>query len=121
MPRMAVISPGMGFSNVVTQEDGPEIDGDLSQLTGGATKSFACNLVRSGAITSCSSWYGFAQLFSFFHKTTIVCFAFKLRSTLHKVIGIGQDRYSIAYFLEPGHHCLVECLPTCKSELNPPK
>ncbi|WJX37602.1 sucrose-phosphate synthase [Trifolium repens] len=58
MPRMAVISPGMGFRNVVTQEDGPEIDGDLSQLTGGATKSFACNLVRSGAITSCSSWYG---------------------------------------------------------------
>ncbi|WJX23385.1 hypothetical protein P8452_12594 [Trifolium repens] len=21
----------------------------------------------------------------------------------------------IAYFLEPGHDCLVECLPTCKS------
>ncbi|WJX78243.1 hypothetical protein P8452_61489 [Trifolium repens] len=55
---LQVISPGMGFSNVVTQEDGPEIDGDLSQLTGGAIKSFACNLVRSGAITSCSSWYG---------------------------------------------------------------
>jgi hypothetical protein len=44
---LQVISPDMGFSNVVTQEDGPEIDGDLSQLTGGAIKSFACNLVRS--------------------------------------------------------------------------
>ncbi|XP_045787062.1 probable sucrose-phosphate synthase 3 [Trifolium pratense] len=35
MPRMAVIPPGMDFSNVVIQEDGPEVDGDLSQLTGG--------------------------------------------------------------------------------------
>ncbi|XP_015958854.1 probable sucrose-phosphate synthase 2 [Arachis duranensis] len=33
MPRMAVIPPGMDFSNVVTQEDGPEVDGDLAQLT----------------------------------------------------------------------------------------
>ncbi|KAJ1393553.1 Oxoglutarate/iron-dependent dioxygenase [Sesbania bispinosa] len=43
------------------------------------------------------------------------------KSTLHRVIGIGQERYSIAYFLEPGHDCLVECLPTCKSDINPPK
>ncbi|KAB1214813.1 hypothetical protein CJ030_MR5G018797 [Morella rubra] len=27
----------------------------------------------------------------------------------------------IAYFVEPSHDCLVECLPTCKSENNPPK
>lgn len=27
----------------------------------------------------------------------------------------------IAYFLEPSHDCLVECLPTCKSDSNPPK
>ncbi|KAG4924057.1 probable sucrose-phosphate synthase 3 [Glycine soja] len=33
MPRMAVIPPGMDFSNVVRQEDGPEIDGELAQLT----------------------------------------------------------------------------------------
>ncbi|GAU12334.1 hypothetical protein TSUD_252850 [Trifolium subterraneum] len=39
MPRMAVIPPGMDFSNVVAQEDGLEIDGDLSQLTGGADGS----------------------------------------------------------------------------------
>jgi hypothetical protein len=34
-----VIPPGMDFSNVVIQEDGPEVDGDLSQLTGGADGS----------------------------------------------------------------------------------
>lgn len=39
MPRMAVIPPGMDFSNVVTQEDGPEVDGELSQLTGGVDGS----------------------------------------------------------------------------------
>ncbi|KAF7813876.1 2-oxoglutarate-Fe(II) type oxidoreductase hxnY-like isoform X1 [Senna tora] len=43
------------------------------------------------------------------------------KSTLHRVLGNGQDRHSIAYFLEPSHDCLVECLPTCKSESNPPK
>ncbi|KAL3747399.1 hypothetical protein ACJRO7_016218 [Eucalyptus globulus] len=43
------------------------------------------------------------------------------RSTLHRVIGNGQGRYSIAFFLEPNHECLVECLPTCMSEENPLK
>ncbi|XP_062090894.1 2-oxoglutarate-Fe(II) type oxidoreductase hxnY-like isoform X2 [Humulus lupulus] len=43
------------------------------------------------------------------------------KSTLHRVLGNGQERYSIAYFVEPNHDCLVECLPTCKSEKNPPK
>ncbi|KAI4347067.1 hypothetical protein L6164_007916 [Bauhinia variegata] len=43
------------------------------------------------------------------------------KSTLHRVLGNGQERYSIAYFLEPSHDCLVDCLPTCKSESNPPK
>ncbi|BAF04169.2 Os01g0188100, partial [Oryza sativa Japonica Group] len=27
----------------------------------------------------------------------------------------------IAFFVEPSHDCVVECLPTCKSESNPPK
>ncbi|XP_028080075.1 2-oxoglutarate-Fe(II) type oxidoreductase hxnY-like isoform X5 [Camellia sinensis] len=35
------------------------------------------------------------------------------RSTLHRVVGNGQERYSIAYFVEPNHDCLLECLPTC--------
>ncbi|OIW15965.1 hypothetical protein TanjilG_04500 [Lupinus angustifolius] len=43
------------------------------------------------------------------------------KSTLHRVLGNGQERYSIAYFIEPSHDCLVECLPTCKSDSNPPK
>ncbi|PIN20594.1 Iron/ascorbate family oxidoreductase [Handroanthus impetiginosus] len=43
------------------------------------------------------------------------------RSTLHRVLGNGQERYSIAYFLEPNHDCVVECLPTCQSEKSPPK
>ncbi|KAK1592838.1 hypothetical protein Q3G72_031216 [Acer saccharum] len=43
------------------------------------------------------------------------------KSTLHRVLGNGQERYSMAYFVEPSHNCLVECLPTCKSEKNPPK
>ncbi|CAL5350350.1 unnamed protein product [Camellia sinensis] len=43
------------------------------------------------------------------------------RSTLHRVVGNGQERYSIAYFVEPNHDCLVECLPTCQSQENPPK
>ncbi|KAI3470007.1 hypothetical protein Pfo_026670 [Paulownia fortunei] len=33
MPRMAVIPPGMDFSNVVVQEDTAEVDGDLVALT----------------------------------------------------------------------------------------
>ncbi|RWR73489.1 2-oxoglutarate-FeII type oxidoreductase-like protein isoform X1 [Cinnamomum micranthum f. kanehirae] len=43
------------------------------------------------------------------------------RSTLHRVIVNGEERYSIAYFVEPSHECLVECLPSCKSDTNPPK
>ncbi|GMP84830.1 hypothetical protein CsSME_00038202 [Camellia sinensis var. sinensis] len=43
------------------------------------------------------------------------------KSTLHRVLGNGQERYSIAYFVEPNHDCLVECLPTCLSQENPPK
>ncbi|XP_010047688.2 2-oxoglutarate-Fe(II) type oxidoreductase hxnY isoform X2 [Eucalyptus grandis] len=43
------------------------------------------------------------------------------KSTLHRVLGNGQQRYSIAYFVEPSHDCLVECLPSCKSDDNPPK
>ncbi|PKU74923.1 Flavonol synthase/flavanone 3-hydroxylase [Dendrobium catenatum] len=43
------------------------------------------------------------------------------RSTLHRVIVDGQERYSMAYFVEPSHECLVKCLPSCTSETNPPK
>nr|XP_043619179.1 2-oxoglutarate-Fe(II) type oxidoreductase hxnY-like isoform X2 [Erigeron canadensis] len=43
------------------------------------------------------------------------------RSTLHRVLGNGQERYSIPYFVEPSHDCIVECLPTCQSKETPPK
>lgn len=43
------------------------------------------------------------------------------KSTLHRVVISSQERYSIAYFLEPSHDCIVKCLPTCYSETNPPK
>lgn len=37
---LQVIPPGMDFSNVVIQEeDGPEIDGELAQLSGGVEGS----------------------------------------------------------------------------------
>ncbi|EOY05211.1 Sucrose phosphate synthase 3F isoform 5 [Theobroma cacao] len=39
MPRMVVIPPGMDFSNVVVQEDGPEVDGELATLIGGSDGS----------------------------------------------------------------------------------
>ncbi|CAA7054082.1 unnamed protein product [Microthlaspi erraticum] len=39
MPRMAVIPPGMDFTNVVVQEDTPEGDGELASLVGGAEGS----------------------------------------------------------------------------------
>ncbi|KAA8542460.1 hypothetical protein F0562_023403 [Nyssa sinensis] len=43
------------------------------------------------------------------------------RSTLHRVLGNGQERYSIAYFVKPNHDFVVECLPACQSKENPPK
>ncbi|KAL9266066.1 2-oxoglutarate-Fe(II) type oxidoreductase hxnY-like protein [Drosera capensis] len=42
-------------------------------------------------------------------------------STLHRVIGSGQDRYSIAFFVEPNGDCIVHCFPSCESESNPPR
>ncbi|XP_010519671.1 PREDICTED: 2-oxoglutarate-Fe(II) type oxidoreductase-like isoform X2 [Tarenaya hassleriana] len=43
------------------------------------------------------------------------------KSTLHRVIGNGEERYSIPFFVEPNHNCLVECLPTCESDTSLPK
>ncbi|KAG6557973.1 hypothetical protein Mapa_000152 [Marchantia paleacea] len=41
------------------------------------------------------------------------------RSTLHRVLTKGVDRYSLAYFYEPNFDTMVECLPTCCSASNP--
>jgi isopenicillin N synthase-like dioxygenase len=43
-------------------------------------------------------------------------------STPHRVINrSGGDRYSLPYFLDPGMDALIECLPTCTGDANPPK
>ncbi|KAL9432347.1 hypothetical protein AB3S75_027384 [Citrus x aurantiifolia] len=42
------------------------------------------------------------------------------RSILHRVV-FGKERYSTGLFLCPNHDYVIECLPTCKSEDNPPK
>ncbi|GAY64048.1 hypothetical protein CUMW_230540 [Citrus unshiu] len=42
------------------------------------------------------------------------------RSILHRVV-FGKKRYSTGLFLCPNHDYVIECLPTCKSEDNPPK
>ncbi|GAV77999.1 2OG-FeII_Oxy domain-containing protein/DIOX_N domain-containing protein [Cephalotus follicularis] len=41
------------------------------------------------------------------------------RSTLHRVMPAGQERYSVAFFLDPSPDCLVECLRSCCSESRP--
>ncbi|XP_078442542.1 azadirone synthase LFS-like isoform X1 [Wolffia australiana] len=43
------------------------------------------------------------------------------RSTLHRVVSTGKERYSIACFLDPNPECVVKCLDTCISESNPPR
>eukprot|EP00271_Cylindrocystis_brebissonii_P006216 TRINITY_DN188_c0_g2_i1.p1 TRINITY_DN188_c0_g2~~TRINITY_DN188_c0_g2_i1.p1 ORF type:complete len:332 (+),score=44.34 TRINITY_DN188_c0_g2_i1:206-1201(+) len=45
----------------------------------------------------------------------------KFRSTLHRVVNPGIERFSVPFFLEPDIDCLVECLPSCCSADNPPK
>ncbi|XP_011031928.1 PREDICTED: probable iron/ascorbate oxidoreductase DDB_G0283291 [Populus euphratica] len=37
------------------------------------------------------------------------------RSTLHRVMPVGQERYSLAFFLDPNPDCVVECLESCCS------
>ncbi|XP_028956826.1 kihadalactone A synthase LFS-like isoform X2 [Malus domestica] len=41
------------------------------------------------------------------------------RSTLHRVMPAGQERYSVAFFMDPNEDCVVECLKSCCSEESP--
>ncbi|OMO52555.1 Isopenicillin N synthase [Corchorus olitorius] len=43
------------------------------------------------------------------------------RSTLHRVLSPKQERYSVAFFLNPNKDCIVECLESCCSESCPPR
>ncbi|KAA8521410.1 hypothetical protein F0562_012098 [Nyssa sinensis] len=41
------------------------------------------------------------------------------RSTLHRVMPTGRERYSMAFFIDPNPECVVECLKSCCSESSP--
>ncbi|XP_055829874.1 2-oxoglutarate-Fe(II) type oxidoreductase hxnY isoform X2 [Solanum dulcamara] len=43
------------------------------------------------------------------------------RSTLHRVMPTGQERLSMAFFLDPNPDCVVECLKSCCSDSSPPR
>ncbi|KAM2901981.1 hypothetical protein FF1_007910 [Malus domestica] len=43
------------------------------------------------------------------------------RSTLHRVMPAGRERYSVAFFMDPNEDCVVECLASCCSEESPPR
>ncbi|KAK8968798.1 hypothetical protein KSP40_PGU020214 [Platanthera guangdongensis] len=43
------------------------------------------------------------------------------RSTLHRVISVGKERYSVALFLHPNSDFMVECLESCCSDACPPR
>ncbi|WVZ49945.1 hypothetical protein U9M48_001259, partial [Paspalum notatum var. saurae] len=43
------------------------------------------------------------------------------RSTLHRVLMVGKERYSMAFFVWPSRDTMVKCIETCSSEANPPR
>ncbi|KAJ7944719.1 2-oxoglutarate (2OG) and Fe(II)-dependent oxygenase superfamily protein [Quillaja saponaria] len=43
------------------------------------------------------------------------------RSTLHRVIPAGKERYSVAFFFDPDPDCVVECIESCCNESSPPR
>ncbi|KAL9287114.1 putative aminocyclopropanecarboxylate oxidase [Arabidopsis thaliana] len=43
------------------------------------------------------------------------------RSTLHRVMPVGKERYSVVFFLDPNPDCNVKCLESCCSETCPPR
>ncbi|CAF2232824.1 unnamed protein product, partial [Brassica napus] len=43
------------------------------------------------------------------------------RSTLHRVMPVGKERYSVVFFLDPNPDCNVVCLESCCSETCPPR
>ncbi|CAN6310758.1 unnamed protein product [Urochloa humidicola] len=43
------------------------------------------------------------------------------RSTLHRVLMVGKERYSVAFFVWPSPDTVVTCIKSCCSEANPPR
>ncbi|KAG8084089.1 hypothetical protein GUJ93_ZPchr0010g8968 [Zizania palustris] len=43
------------------------------------------------------------------------------RSTLHRVVAVGKERYSVAFFLDPNPNLVVQCLESCCSVACPPR
>ncbi|TVU44122.1 hypothetical protein EJB05_03555 [Eragrostis curvula] len=43
------------------------------------------------------------------------------RSTLHRVLMVGKERYSVAFFVWPSPDTMVTCIESCCSEANPPR
>ncbi|CAL5081619.1 unnamed protein product [Urochloa decumbens] len=43
------------------------------------------------------------------------------RSTLHRVVPVGKDRYSVAFFIDPSPNLVIQCMESCCNEAYPPR
>ncbi|CAL5074153.1 unnamed protein product [Urochloa decumbens] len=43
------------------------------------------------------------------------------RSTLHRVVPVGKDRYSVAFFIDPSPNLVIQCMESCCNETYPPR
>ncbi|XP_039795323.1 2-oxoglutarate-Fe(II) type oxidoreductase hxnY-like isoform X2 [Panicum virgatum] len=42
-------------------------------------------------------------------------------STLHRVVPVGKNRYSVAFFIYPSPNLVIQCMESCCSEAYPPR